>query len=106
MLYSVAVGVPVNGGDFIGPVFPEDAFSFTSTNINPCVDVTIFEDDIFEGEEEFLVQIEGFRLPEGNVVSFLTGVTVRPNQATVTIEDSNCEFNVEISYSPHKLLRT
>ena len=55
------------------------------------MDVFIFRDDIFEGEEDFMVSFEAFRLPDGSTSSTMTGVVVNPRSTRVIIEDANSE---------------
>lgn len=84
-------GTPALDGDFIGSI---QEFTFTVLDDKPCVDVFIFRDDIFEGDEEFRVEFQFFRSESGSTVSSLPGVTVRPMVSTVTIEDANSKCAV------------
>ena len=71
----------------MGPI--DGQFVFSATEDSPCIDIVIFADDLFEGEEEFDVEFESFMLENGNTVITMAGVTVQPRRTTVTIEDSN-----------------
>ena len=82
-------GVPSTGGDFVGPTGAAGQFAFSSTENRPCIDIFIFGDELFEGEEEFDVEFQFFMLDDGSTVSSVAGVTVDPRRATVIIEDSN-----------------
>ncbi len=85
------VGQPADDGDFVGPVNAAGRFVFSATENNPCIDIFIFEDDLFEGEEEFDVEFDFFLLEDDSTVTALTGVTVDPRSTTVIIEDANSE---------------
>lgn len=68
-------------------------FTFTPQNSRPCSDVFIFSDDLYEETEDFSVQSIGVRDSSGiNVVANRPGVTVRPSEATVFIENSDGTF--------------
>jgi hypothetical protein len=61
--------------------------------MNPCVDVFIFMDDLFEGEEQFETDVQFLRLNGGQSVTSLSRVTVTPDDSTVTITDGNSKNN-------------
>lgn len=95
-----AGGTPaIDAGDFLGSV---DEYTFTALVDTPCVDVFIFADDLFEGDEDFVVEFQSFRRADGSTVSSLTGVTVRPQSTTVVIQDTNSKLN--IIARPHTVL--
>ncbi len=93
LLVKIPGGLPaIDSGDFVGPVGEAGWFIFSATENRPCIDIFIFEDDVFEGEEEFDVEFQFFMLEDGSTPTTLTGVTVQPRMATVIIEDVNSKF--------------
>lgn len=76
----------MSGGDF---TTSNEEFTFSAAETTPCIDVFIFEDQLFEGDEDFMVMFDSFRLADGTTTNSMTGVTVNPSSSTVTIEDSS-----------------
>ena len=86
-----AAGVPSQGGDYIPPVQSDFVFR-PATALRPCIDIIVFNDEVFEGPEEFTITVQGFLLDGSTTVTpSLSGVTVNPSRATVTIRDNDSE---------------
>ena len=83
-------GIPATGGDY---VLSQDDFEFLpATNLRPCIDLFVFDDDVFEGSEDLTITVQGFVLPGSTgVTPSLPGVTINPSVATVTITDNDSE---------------
>ena len=69
---------------------PTTQYVLTSGDTRECVDVIIRGDVIFEREENFRGQLQGFVLDGRNVAS-IEGVTLRPDRTVVQIEDNDGE---------------
>ena len=84
--------MPSQGGDYIPSA--ESDFEFRpATALRPCIDIIVFNDDVFEGPEEFTITVQGFILDGSTTVTpSLSGVTVSPARATVTIRDNDSEM--------------
>lgn len=106
MFVYCSAGIPSTGGDFVGPVNEAGRFVFSATENNPCIDVFIFGDDVFEGEEEFDVEFDVFLLEDDSTVSTLTGVTVDPRSTTVIIEDIDSKYNKQDNETSQLIHRT
>ena len=53
-----------------------------------CLDVTILNDDILEGPEEFTGTLQGF-IVGGQVVTSITGVNLDPQMTVIEIADND-----------------
>ena len=54
-----------------------------------CLDILVNNDNLFEVNEEFRGQLTGFIDDGGFPASTISGVTLDPDETTVTIEDSD-----------------
>ena len=85
--HTLTVGPSSATSDF-DPV--DESVLFTPAVSRVCADVSIFNDNVVEPTEDFVVTVRGFRnSPTDAVVTNLQGVTVNPSRATVDITDSD-----------------
>lgn len=76
----------VDGGDFSELSGLNSTFTIGSSNGDMvCIDVTIFDDDTLEGDEDFTVEIDSVVDASGGGGVVLIGL---PSQGSVTILDS------------------
>lgn len=76
------------GGDYL---LSQGDFVFRPvTSLRPCIDLIVFNDVIFEGSEDLTLTLQGF-VVDGSITPSLTGITIDPSRATITITDNDSE---------------
>ena len=74
------------GGDYL---LSQGDFVFSPvTSLRPCIDLIVFNDEIFEGSEDLDLTSQGF-VVDGSITPSLTGITIDPSRATITITDND-----------------
>ena len=88
--FCCAGGIPSSNGDY---VLSQGDYEFNPvTSLRPCIDLIVFNDQVFEGSEDLSISIQGFILEGSTTVTpSISGVTVDPSSATVTINDNDSE---------------
>lgn len=82
-------GVPSQGGDYVSP---RSNFVFSSGLSRSCLNIFVFQDNLFEVIEDLTVRASGFINSQGVEVTSLPGVTVTPETTVVQIDDANSEW--------------
>jgi len=72
--------------DFLPPTNDDSLFEFNNDNRSHCFIITITNDNIYENNEDFFVELS---LTPG---SSEASVSIQPDEATVRIVDSDSEY--------------
>lgn len=81
------VGNPGSGGDFVPEAMPR--FIFSEGSSRACVDIFIFNDDLAEMTENFMITASRIVLPDQTIVESIPGVQISPSEATIQILDDD-----------------
>ena len=73
------------GGDYSPP---SGRYSLEAGETSDCLEVTIFNDIIFESVEEFIGQLVGFEV-DGSIQATIPGVILQPQRTMVEITDND-----------------
>ena len=82
---------------------PSDSsfYNFSQTaSTTQCLTITIFDDQIYEGTENFTGQLFGV-LTDGVVVPNIPRLTIQPRQTTIQVTDD--DGNVSLNCTTHGL---
>lgn len=88
LINMYTAGVPSQNGDYL---LSQGDFEFRPvTSLRPCINLIVFNDQVFEGPEDLTISLQGFVLDGStSVTPSLSGVTIDPPRATVTIADND-----------------
>lgn len=91
------MGNPGDGGDFV----PEEMrrFIFSEGSSRACVDIFIFNDDLAEMTENFMITASRIVLPDQTIVESIPGVQISPSEATIQILDD--DGKIIVAKAPH-----
>ena len=73
------------GGDYSAPT---GRYRLETDDTSECLEVTIFNDIIFEDVEQFIGQLVGFEL-DGSIQATIPGVILQPQRTTIEITDND-----------------